>query len=83
MPVSERNEVLLSDLDKAALVIMYPRTTPHDNAPEWTIEHALFVVGVPNELQGAIIGDRSPDGIRNRFVEWSNPASPPPRCIVM
>ena len=84
IPLSKWN-LVLSDLDKAALVIMYPRTTPHDGAPEWSVEYALSVVGVPTELQGTIIGDRSPDGIRGRFVEWNNPTSPThsSKCIVM
>ena len=69
-PVSKKN-VELSQLDKAALVLMYPRSQPHDDAPEWTIERALKVVGVPKRHWKTILGDRSPDGIRSRFVAWN------------
>ena len=69
-PVRQKN-VELSQLDKAALVLMYPRSQPHDKAPEWTIEHALKVAGVPQRRWKSIIGDRSPDGIRSRFVAWN------------
>ena len=69
-PVSQKN-VHLSQLDKAVLVLMYPRPQPHAQAPRWTVEHALDVVGVPQDRQGAIIGDRSPDGIRSRFMAWN------------
>ncbi|KAJ7493835.1 hypothetical protein FB451DRAFT_1122358 [Mycena latifolia] len=39
------NEVL-SDMDKAYMVINYPRPTPHASAPMWTLEYALKVSGV-------------------------------------
>ena len=45
------------------LVLMYPRATPHVDSSEWTVEHALNIVGVPNNQQGAIMGDKSPNGI--------------------
>ena len=66
--------LILSDMDKAVLVLMYPRSTPHVDAPEWTVEHALTIVGVPKQLQRDIIGDGSPDGIRDRVVEWNEAA---------
>ncbi|KAJ7907565.1 hypothetical protein B0H13DRAFT_2501759 [Mycena leptocephala] len=36
----------LSDMDKAYMIINYPRPTPHALAPEWTLDHALQVSGV-------------------------------------
>jgi hypothetical protein len=36
----------LSDMDKAYMVINYPRTTPHPDASTWTLEYALTVSGV-------------------------------------
>ncbi|KAJ7851510.1 hypothetical protein B0H14DRAFT_2355253, partial [Mycena olivaceomarginata] len=35
-----------SDMDKAYIVINYPRPTPHASAPNWTLEYALKVSGV-------------------------------------
>ncbi|KAJ7092313.1 hypothetical protein B0H15DRAFT_905677 [Mycena belliarum] len=37
---------LLSDMDKAYMVINYPRPTPHGSAPQWTLDYALKVSGV-------------------------------------
>ncbi|KAJ7487013.1 hypothetical protein FB451DRAFT_1554137 [Mycena latifolia] len=37
---------ILSDMDKAYMVINYPRPTPHASAPKWTLEYALKVSGV-------------------------------------
>ena len=81
IPASQPN-LQFSDLDKAVLVLMYPRSTPHPDALGWTVEHALSVVGVPNQLQGDIIGDGSADGIRDRFVEWNEVARSSYRVIV-
>ncbi|KAJ7235845.1 hypothetical protein C8J57DRAFT_1571489 [Mycena rebaudengoi] len=36
----------LSDLDKAYMVINYPRPSPHATAPQWTLDYALKVSGV-------------------------------------
>ncbi|KAJ6449457.1 hypothetical protein C8R45DRAFT_1224408 [Mycena sanguinolenta] len=36
----------LSEMDKAYMVINYPRTKPHPSAAEWTLEHALNIAGV-------------------------------------
>ena len=70
VPVSQEN-LVFSELDKAVLVLMYPRSQPHDKASEWIVEHALKVAGVPQRRWKSIIGDRSPDGIRSRFVAWN------------
>lgn len=66
-----RENKVLSDVDKAFLVLTYPRTTPHPDAPEWTVGHALETAGVPDEDQREIIVDGSPDEIRRRFCEWN------------
>ena len=81
VPVSDQN-LVFSNLDKAVLVLMYPRAKPHDAAPEWTAEHALSVVGVPQVFHPVIIGDRSPDGIRKRFVKW-NKTNHSLHCAIM
>ncbi|KAJ6541052.1 hypothetical protein DFH09DRAFT_1089612 [Mycena vulgaris] len=36
----------LSDMDKAYMIINYPRPTPHSSAPMWTLDYALKVSGV-------------------------------------
>ena len=81
VPISGRN-LVLSDLDKAVLVLMYPRVTPHPEAPEWTAEHALSIVGIHENFHRVVIGDRSPDAIREQFVRWNKAADSlhyPPR----
>lgn len=40
----------LSELDKAYMVVQYPRAEPHPEAPEWTFEHALSVIGCPDDV---------------------------------
>jgi hypothetical protein len=37
---------VLSDMDKAYMVVNYPRPTPHASAPNWTLDYALKVSGV-------------------------------------
>ena len=81
-PVSQQN-LDFSDVDKAVLILVYPRAVPHAAALKWTIEHALSIVGVPEELQAGIIGDRSADGVRARFVEWNKTTHSLPYCVVM
>ncbi|KAF7344143.1 ZnMc domain-containing protein [Mycena venus] len=39
---------ILSDMDKAYMVINYPRPKPHALAPTWTLDYALKVSGVDN-----------------------------------
>jgi hypothetical protein len=36
----------LSDMDRAYMVINYPRPSPHALAPQWTLDYALKVSGV-------------------------------------
>ncbi|KAJ6590188.1 hypothetical protein DFH09DRAFT_1425933 [Mycena vulgaris] len=40
----------LSETDKAYMVINYNRTVPHKSAPQWTLEYALKVAGVPKQV---------------------------------
>ncbi len=40
----------LSDLDKAYMVVQYPRAQPHPDAPQWTFEYALKVIGCPESV---------------------------------
>jgi hypothetical protein len=92
----ERKEVppnkTLSDMDKAYMVINYPRISPHADAPQWTVAHALEVAGVDQSTSQSILGlmtlknDSVPAGeIRNQFVRYqlsqrkTRPGTTPPR----
>ncbi|KAF8068874.1 hypothetical protein FPV67DRAFT_1761161 [Lyophyllum atratum] len=62
----------LSDLDKAYMVINYPRKKPHPKAKQWTLEKALEVAGVPSDMQTDIleaIDDAST--LRTLFSDWN------------
>ncbi|KAK0549220.1 hypothetical protein OC846_004174 [Tilletia horrida] len=70
----------LSNLDKAYMVINYPRPKPHDEAPEWSLEHALTVAGVPTEVKQKMLelaemcresetGEIDPQDLRMAFSE--------------
>ncbi|KAE8229463.1 hypothetical protein CF326_g5566, partial [Tilletia indica] len=72
----------LSDMDKAYIVINYPRSEPHPEAQEWTLEHALNVAGVPNEVKQEILnlaeasrdtetGQIDPQEIRAAFTTYT------------
>ncbi|KAG5635238.1 hypothetical protein H0H81_011954 [Sphagnurus paluster] len=60
----------LSDMDKAYMLINYPRTRPHPKAKDWTLERALGVAGVPaGEIKAYLgLGD---EGIRKKFEDWN------------
>jgi hypothetical protein len=45
-----------SQMDKAYMVVVYPRQTPHSAAPGWTLDHALQVAGVDLQAAQAIKG---------------------------
>ncbi|KAI0061358.1 hypothetical protein BV25DRAFT_780912 [Artomyces pyxidatus] len=66
----------LSQLDKAYMVINYPRAEPHPNASEWTLETALQKAGVPADVQDAILSvpprNGRPDALEIRllFSNW-------------
>lgn len=76
----ERQEVppntTLSDMDKAYMVINYPRATPHADAPEWTVAHALKVLGVDEPTSQKILGLCTREGsipateIRKEFARY-------------
>ncbi|KAI0061847.1 zincin [Artomyces pyxidatus] len=55
----------LSDMDKAYMVINYPRTEPHPDMPEWTLEKALQIAGVPDDDREQIL-----DAQRRADVEY-------------
>jgi hypothetical protein len=64
----------LTDMDKAYMVINYPRTTPHADAPEWTFTHALTVAGVDKKTQQTLIKQLNQgriDDMRNVFNKWN------------
>ena len=81
IPVGQQN-LDFSNVDKAVLVLVYPRAAPHASASDWSIEHALRIVGAPKKYRAGIIGDRSADGVRARFVEW-NKSTHSSSCVVM
>ncbi|KAI0058158.1 hypothetical protein BV25DRAFT_1296423 [Artomyces pyxidatus] len=66
----------LSLMDKAYMVINYPRAEPHPDAPEWTLEAALQKAGVPADVQKTILSvsprKGRPDAaeIRRLFSSW-------------
>ncbi|KAI0060344.1 hypothetical protein BV25DRAFT_1888300 [Artomyces pyxidatus] len=66
----------LSQMDKAYMVINYPRAEPHPNASSWTLETALQKAGVPTDVQDAILSvppmNGRPDAleIRRLFSNW-------------
>lgn len=71
----------LSDLDKAYMVVQYPRAQPHPETPQWTFEYALKVIGCPESVaqqlraakargtnQGGFI---DPTSIRKILSDWT------------
>ncbi|KAJ7452613.1 hypothetical protein FB451DRAFT_1050784, partial [Mycena latifolia] len=65
----------LSDIDKAYMVINYPRPKPHDGARQWTLEYALKVAGVDAVTTQKILShnsDTSVDAhaIRGTFIRY-------------
>ncbi|KAM0430041.1 hypothetical protein ACHAPT_006047 [Fusarium lateritium] len=72
----------LSDMDKAYIALMYPRTWTHVRAPEWTPDAALAVIGMTGqdpvlaqkirELARApgVDGSVNPTKIRDLFSKW-------------
>ena len=61
---------MLSDMDKAFMLINYPRASPHPNSPDWTLTRALDVAGVTGSARDAIIDATSADLVRQRFALW-------------
>ncbi|KAF9461764.1 hypothetical protein BDZ94DRAFT_793381 [Collybia nuda] len=54
-----------SPLDKAFMVINYPRPQTHDEEPEWTLRHALVIAGVDEDTSRLIIEEQ--DVTKRRF----------------
>ena len=66
----------LSDLDKAFLILNYPRQKPHHGAEEWTLAKALEVAEVKGEARSNILSRlEKPDDIRQQFLEWKRASS--------
>lgn len=63
--------VELSDMDKALAMLHYPRFVPHEEASEWTIEHALDVLGVHGNTRDRILQSRCPKEIYSLFTLWN------------
>lgn len=65
----------LSDTDKAYMVINYPRNVTHPAAPEWTLEHALGIAGVPENVQKDIAAaGTNLAAARSLFAKWNKEA---------
>jgi hypothetical protein len=63
----------LSDMDKAYMVINYPRATANPAAPTWTLDHALTVAGVDAKNAKAIKNANNrnkPDLVRSLFTNY-------------
>ncbi|KAF5242674.1 hypothetical protein FANTH_8583 [Fusarium anthophilum] len=73
----------LTDLDKAYMILQYPRKTMHDKAKEdgWSIEQALKVIGAPPDVTRKVLnfveedcddfGEISPVNIREVIKNWT------------
>ncbi|SPO47202.1 uncharacterized protein PSANT_04890 [Moesziomyces antarcticus] len=71
----------LSDLDKAYMVLQYPRDKPHAQAPQWTFDHALAVIKCPEsvcqQMRTARAAIKNSDGktdlseLRKILGDWS------------
>ncbi|ETS64624.1 hypothetical protein PaG_01094 [Moesziomyces aphidis] len=71
----------LSDLDKAYVVVQYPRENPPSEAPQWTFDYALGVIGCPEsvaqQLRDAKVqgtdhqGSIDPTSIRQILSDWT------------
>ncbi|KAJ6483192.1 hypothetical protein C8R45DRAFT_1099482 [Mycena sanguinolenta] len=59
----------LSEMDKAYMVINYPRTKPHESAKEWTLEYALLVAGVSKSTAlDMLAAQGDPASLRSLFT---------------
>lgn len=61
----------LTDMDKAYMVINYPRNIPHPKAKQWTLKKALDVAGVPPSEQKDILSSDDSGTIRSYFMSWN------------
>ena len=63
----------LSEMDKAYMVIVYPRSAPLSSAPTWTLDYALQVFGVDPTSAQAITNAYAQndfDGGRKIFITF-------------
>ncbi|KAI1062937.1 hypothetical protein LB507_005566 [Fusarium sp. FIESC RH6] len=76
----------LSDLDKAYMILQYPRKNMHEKAAKdgWSIEKALTVIGAPPDVTKKVLtfikddrdpfGEISPVHIRDVIKDWTRAA---------
>ncbi|KAH8077868.1 hypothetical protein BXZ70DRAFT_690995 [Cristinia sonorae] len=63
---------VLSDTDRAFMVIHYPRPSPSSEAPTWTLAKALKHLGVDSTTAKKIVADQADaDKVRARFTQWN------------
>ena len=64
----------LDDLDKAYILINYPRAQAAADTPSWTFEHALNVAKVDSSMKAALLRDfnaKNYDNVRTKFNQWN------------
>ena len=64
----------LAPLDKAYVLINYPRAQAAADTPEWTFEHALDVAKVDAPTKAKLLQDfnaKNYDGVRTKFNQWN------------
>lgn len=61
----------LSDIDKAVLVLNYPRLNPGPLVPRWTVSYAADVIGIKGESREKIVAATHPHDVRRLYSEWS------------
>jgi hypothetical protein len=64
----------LTDMDKAYMVINYPRDAPHAEAQDWTLDHALDVAGVEPKIKKVLLSfweKKKYKDLRKRFNIWN------------
>jgi len=65
---------LLSPIDKAYMIINYPRAEASVNTPEWTFEHALEVAKVDPKTTATLVQlwrSRDTKKLRTAFNTWN------------
>lgn len=53
-------------------MVHYPRPLPHTSAPEWTLSHALDILGVQGAIKEEILRCKDPHEICNLFTDWNS-----------
>ena len=69
----KRNQVL-DDMDKAYMLINYPRAEAAPETPEWTFEHALDVAGVDATAKATLLehwAAKKYEDVRTTFNNWN------------